>query len=201
MAMTRSMDQTYYIPEFEVDVQPYVTATPTRSACRGPSELEPSYIAETIMAHVAHVCGMDAETVRERNIPGLGLPWPKGKTLTAANGQEIAASCWTVPRMWNEIKRTADFDKRREAIRAFNKTSPHIKRGIAITSLKYAVGAGFRQALVNIISDGSIQVTHSGMESGQGIHTKVAQATAYALGKLLEDDDPDNATGRLWMTG
>ena len=62
------------------------------------------------------------------------------------------------------------------------------------------MGAGFRQALVNILADGSIQVTHSGMESGQGIHTKVAQATAFGLGKLLEDEDK-TTTGQLGVDG
>ena len=93
--------------------------------------------------------------------------------------------------MWSQLMKSADVEKRRVAVTAFNaalENRGRRKRGISCTTVKYALGAGFQAALVNVLSDGSIQITHSGVEMGQGIHTKTAQVAAWALGKILGDE-------------
>jgi abscisic-aldehyde oxidase len=187
MALSRAIEQTYYFPELEIDVLPVFTKTPSRTAMRGPSEIEASFIAETILAHASHAAQRTPDEMRELNI------FPMDK-LVNVDGTIIPESCWTVPRMWNELKKSCNYDERKSHIDTFNATHKGRKyRGIAMTTVKYAVGANYRSALVNIHSDGSIQITHSGTEMGQGINTKVAQAAAFVLQKVLASKNDQNA--------
>src|SRR5262249_51131555 len=59
------------------------------------------------------------------------------------------------------------------------------KRGISITPVRYEVSVHNRSAMVNIFGDGSVVISHSGTEMGQGINTKAAQVASHTLGKLL----------------
>jgi len=183
MALARAIEQTYYVPELDIDVFPVFTQTASRTAMRGPSEIEASFIAETIIAHAATVCGKTQDELREINF------FPEAK-LVNVDGTIIPASEWTIPRLWSELKTTSDYEARRSACSEFNaENAGRMYRGIACTVVKYAVGASYRSALVNIHSDGSIQLTHSGTEMGQGINTKVAQAAAYVLSKIIDTEE------------
>ena len=94
---------------------------------------------------------------------------------------------------WDRIYATSDFARRAEAVDAFNRANRWRKRGISLLPVKY--GIGFKQlpalntssALVNINKvDGSIVITHGGVEMGQGLHTKIAQVAARELNLPLE---------------
>lgn len=55
------------------------------------------------------------------------------------------------------------------------------KQGISLTPMRFALGLfGNFHVLVSIYqSDGSVSITHGGIEMGQGINTKAAQVCAY----------------------
>ncbi len=86
-----------------------------------------------------------------------------------------------------ELERTSDYAARRKAIAAWNAASPILKRGIALTPVKFGISftltwlnqAG---ALVHVYQDGSIHLNHGGTEMGQGLFQKVAQVTASVFG-------------------
>jgi xanthine dehydrogenase large subunit len=86
-----------------------------------------------------------------------------------------------------ELEKTADYAGRRDAIAQFNATSPWIKRGLALTPIKFGISftathlnqAG---ALVHVYTDGSVQLNHGGTEMGQGLYIKVAQVVANEFG-------------------
>ncbi len=89
------------------------------------------------------------------------------------------------------IEQTSGYRQRRTAIAAWNARSPVIKRGIAITPIKFGISftaTFFNQAgaLVHVYTDGSVQVNHGGTEMGQGLNTKVAQIVADELGVPFE---------------
>src|SRR5690606_3064020 len=72
---------------------------------------------------------------------------------------------------------------RRESIRRFNANSPILKKGLALTPVKFGISftASFLNqagALIHIYTDGSIHLNHGGTEMGQGLNTKVAQVVA-----------------------
>ena len=96
-----------------------------------------------------------------------------------------------MPAMIAELEASSDYRARRAAIRAFNATSPILKKGIALTPVMFGISftlihlnqAG---ALVHVYSDGSIQLNHGGTEMGQGLFTKVAQVVAEEFGVPLD---------------
>jgi xanthine dehydrogenase large subunit len=87
----------------------------------------------------------------------------------------------------SKLEQSAQYRRGREAVLAWNSSHPIIKRGIAITPVKFGISFTatlFNQAgaLVHVYTDGSVQVNHGGTEMGQGLHTKVAQIVADELG-------------------
>ncbi|HEX6361524.1 MAG TPA: molybdopterin cofactor-binding domain-containing protein, partial [Albitalea sp.] len=89
-----------------------------------------------------------------------------------------------------ELERTSDYRARRAAVAAFNAQSPVLKRGLALTPVKFGISFNLRHlnqaaALVHVYTDGSVLVNHGGTEMGQGLHTKVAQVVAHELGVPL----------------
>ncbi len=91
----------------------------------------------------------------------------------------------------SRLERSSNYRQRRAAIAAWNAQSPVIKRGIAITPVKFGISftaTMFNQAgaLVHVFTDGSVQVNHGGTEMGQGLNTKVAQIVADELGVPFE---------------
>ncbi|MDX3808076.1 MAG: molybdopterin-dependent oxidoreductase, partial [Bosea sp. (in: a-proteobacteria)] len=90
-----------------------------------------------------------------------------------------------------ELERRSDYQARKAAIREANKTSPVIKRGIALTPVKFGISftaTWFNQAgaLVHVYTDGTVALNHGGTEMGQGLYIKVAQVVAHAFGIGLD---------------
>src|SRR5690606_2308219 len=96
-----------------------------------------------------------------------------------------------LPEIINDLERTSDYWSRRKEIAEFNASSPVLKKGIALTPVKFGISftlihlnqAG---ALVHVYRDGSISLNHGGTEMGQGLFTKVAQVVAEEFGVALE---------------
>ena len=89
-----------------------------------------------------------------------------------------------------ELERSSDYAARRQAIAAFNAASPVLKKGLALTPLKFGISFNVVHlnqagALVHVYTDGSVLVNHGGTEMGQGLNTKVAQVVAHELGLPL----------------
>jgi xanthine dehydrogenase small subunit len=179
MSLCNACEQTYYFPNLYISTTAYKTNSAPRTAVRGPGEPEGSYIIETIMQHIASSVGLPAAQVQEANLYPVESPEKcvdlQGKPLTH----------YTVDKMWPALKQKVDFEARQKAVAKFNAENRWRKRGLAITSVKYGVGLLYVGAQVSVFGDGSVQITHGGCEIGQGLHTKVVQACAMGLGKLL----------------
>jgi xanthine dehydrogenase large subunit len=90
----------------------------------------------------------------------------------------------------DELAASSDYRARRAAIAAFNAASPVLKKGLALTPLKFGISFNVVHlnqagALVHVYTDGSVLVNHGGTEMGQGLNTKVAQVVAHELGLPL----------------
>ena len=95
-----------------------------------------------------------------------------------------------LPNLLPKLELLAQYRRRQAAVSAWNSKNRHLKRGIAITPVKFGISFTatlFNQAgaLVHVYTDGSVQVNHGGTEMGQGLHTKVAQVVADELGVPL----------------
>lgn len=90
--------------------------------------------------------------------------------------QSFVSHCkyWNMDTIWSQLKATANYDARLQAVNEFNANNKWKKKGLAIVPLRWAAGyAGDHQnSLVSIYGDGTVTVYHSGVEIGQGIDTK-----------------------------
>ena len=178
------VDNAYYIPNLVVEGRIAKTNRVSNTAYRGFGGPQGMIVVEDVVDRIARTLNLPPDVVRERN-----FYYGEGETCTTHYGQEIVDN--RLDRVWAEAKQQSDYMARRAAIAAFNETNLYQKRGLAITPVKFGISFNKVQynqagALVLIYTDGSIQVNHGGTEMGQGLHTKMIQVAAKALGVNIE---------------
>jgi xanthine dehydrogenase large subunit len=139
-------------------------------------------VIEDILGRCAPLLGIDPAELRRRNFYEEGQATPYGQPVRHIE---------RLGRAWDEVLSTSDFAQRREQIARANAENPHSKRGLAITPVKFGISfnyTSFNQAgaLVHVYKDGSVLINHGGTEMGQGLHTKMLQVAATALGLPIE---------------
>lgn len=171
-------DNAYFYPNVRLTSHPMKTNTVSNTAFRGFGGPQGVIVAERIMEEIAYATGQDPLDVRKANFYG-----PEGRDLTPYH-QTVEDNI--LERLVGELEETAAYRQRRKDILAFNATSPILKRGIALTPVKFGISftaTWYNQAgaLVHVYNDGSIHLNHGGTEMGQGLNTKVAQVVAEAF--------------------
>ncbi len=171
-------DNCYFLPDVEILSERLMTNTVSATAFRGFGGPQGMLAIERVCDAVAARLGLDPLEVRMRNLyrPGRDLT-PYGMRLE----DNIA------PQLIARLQETSLYDERRKAVAAWNAGNPVLKKGIALTPVKFGISfttthlnqAG---ALVHVYADGSIQVNHGGTEMGQGLYIKVAQIVADVFG-------------------
>src|SRR5690606_17345437 len=154
---------------------PLYTNTVSNTAFRGFGGPQGMVGAERIIEEVAFALGKDPLEIRKRNFYG-----ETDRNVTPYH-QKVEDNI--VHRIVAELEETADYAGRRRAIAEFNATSDIVKRGIALTPVKFGISftaTHFHQAgaLVHVYTDGSVHLNHGGTEMGQGLYVKVAQVVA-----------------------
>lgn len=169
-------DNCYYLPAVELRSLPLKTNTVSNTAFRGFGGPQGMVGGERVIEEIAFVLGLDPLEVRKRNFYGVG----DGRDVTPYH-QTIEDNI--VAELVSELERRCAYAERRAAIRAFNQGSRVIRKGIALTPVKFGISftlTSYNQAgaLVHVYTDGSVHLNHGGTEMGQGLHTKVAQVVA-----------------------
>src|SRR5690606_15432525 len=136
-------------------------------------------VTEAILADIARVLGRDPLDVRKANLYGI-----EERNVTH---YEMQVEDNILAPLIARLEESSRYRQRREEIARWNARSPVIKRGLALTPVKFGISftaTFFNQAgaLVHCYTDGSVQVNHGGTEMGQGLHTKVCQIVADELG-------------------
>ncbi|WP_367615114.1 xanthine dehydrogenase molybdopterin binding subunit [Rhodoplanes serenus] len=176
-------DNTYFLPAFRIDSRRVKTNTVSNTAFRGFGGPQGMLAAERVIDAVAWSLGRDPLDVRKANFYATGRDrTPYGQTVTDA---DIGLA------LVEELERTSDYRARRAAIAAFNAASPILKRGLALTPLKFGISFTLTSlnqagALVHVYQDGSVHLNHGGTEMGQGLFQKVAQIAAEEFGIGLD---------------
>ncbi len=171
-------DNAYFYPNVRLVSHPMKTNTVSNTAFRGFGGPQGVIVAERIMEEIAYATGQDPLDVRKANFYG-----GKGRDLTPYH-QEVEDNI--LDRLVGELEESADYRARRKAIIDFNATSRVLKKGIALTPVKFGISftaTWYNQAgaLMHVYNDGSIHLNHGGTEMGQGLNTKVAQVVAEAF--------------------
>jgi xanthine dehydrogenase large subunit len=175
-------DNAYFLPNVEITGRICTTHHVSHTAFRGFGGPPGMLMIEEVLDRVARHLNLPPHLVRERNFYRPGD--------TAHYGQEIK-DAERIERIWQELGVSSDIVLRLAEAERFNAAHRHTKRGLAITPVKFGISfttSFFNQAgaLVLVYKDGSVQVNHGGTEMGQGLHTKIAQIAAHALGLPLE---------------
>ena len=174
------LDNSYYIPHAKFTGIVAKTNTVSHTAFRGFGGPQGMLMIEEIIGRIALRLGIPAEEIRKKNFYG-----DSGEQNYTHYGAEVRDV--RIQRIWSDLMATSDFAKRKREIAEFNAGSKMVKRGIAITPVKFGISFTLKAynqagALVLIYQDGSVQVNHGGTEMGQGLHTKILGVAMRELG-------------------
>jgi len=179
-------DNTYYLSDVDIKASCGKTNTQSNTAFRGFGGPQGAIAIEYIVDEIARNLGRDPLDIRKLNFYGRNDE--EGRNVTQY-GQKIVDN--VIHELVAELEASSEYRQRRAAVEAFNAGSPVLKKGLALTPVKFGIAFNvthFNQAgaLVHVYTDGSVLVNHGGTEMGQGINTKVAQVVAHELGIPLE---------------
>ncbi|XP_044525600.1 aldehyde oxidase-like [Gracilinanus agilis] len=176
------LDNAYKIPNLRCRGLACKTNLPSNTAFRGFGYPQAALITESCITKVAAQSGLPPEKVRMINMY---------KEIDETHyKQEINAR--NLIKCWNECMEISSYYARKAMVEDFNKKNYWKKKGIALIPMKFPVGlgslaAGQAAALVHIYLDGSVLVTHCGIEMGQGVHTKMIQVVSRELGMPMDN--------------
>jgi xanthine dehydrogenase large subunit len=168
-------DNCYYYPNVLLQSEPLKTNTVSNTAFRGFGGPQGMVGAERIIEEIAYALGKDPLEIRKANFYG-----EEGRNVTPYH-QRVDDNI--IARLVEELEVSSGYAARRKAVLEFNAAKGVIRKGIALTPVKFGISftaTWYNQAgaLVHIYTDGSIHLNHGGTEMGQGLNTKVAQVLA-----------------------
>ncbi|WP_407315973.1 xanthine dehydrogenase molybdopterin binding subunit [Pseudomonas sp. nanlin1] len=168
-------DNAYYLGDATINGHRCKTHTASNTAYRGFGGPQGMVAIEEVMDRIARHLGLDPLAVRKANY--------YGKTERNVTHYYQTVEHNLLEEMTAELEASSDYAGRRESIRRFNAHSPILKKGLALTPVKFGISftASFLNqagALIHIYTDGSIHLNHGGTEMGQGLNVKVAQVVA-----------------------
>jgi xanthine dehydrogenase large subunit len=169
-------DNAYFLPAAHIKGHRVKTNTVSNTAFRGFGGPQGMVAIENIMDNIARVVGRDPLDVRKLNFYS-----DEGERDTTHYGQKIEQHI--IEPLVVRLEESSAYQQRRQDITQFNKNNRVLKKGIALTPLKFGISFTVQHlnqagALVHVYTDGSIQLNHGGTEMGQGLYTKVAQIVA-----------------------
>ena len=174
------LDNAYYIPAVFATGRVAKTNVTSHTAFRGFGGPQGMIVIEEIVDRIARRLGLPPEIVRERN-----LYHGTGETNRTHYREDLGDN--RVQAIWHQVMVEAKFTERRASVADWNRANPHMKRGLAVTPVKFGISFTLSQynqagAYVVIYADGSVQVNHGGTEMGQGLHTKILGIAMRELG-------------------
>jgi len=168
-------DNAYYLNEAKVTGNRCKLNTVSHTAFRGFGGPQGVMTIEMVMDDIARHLGKDPLAIRKANLYG------KNERNVTHYYQTVEHN--KLPELIDNLEQSSDYQARRQAVQAFNKQSPILKKGIALTPVKFGISFTVQHlnqagALIHIYTDGTIHLNHGGTEMGQGLFTKVAQIVA-----------------------
>ncbi|MFP3342813.1 xanthine dehydrogenase molybdopterin binding subunit [Halomonas sp. SIMBA_159] len=172
-------DNAYSLGDARVTGHRAKTHTASNTAFRGFGGPQGMMVIEAAMDDIARRVGEDPLTIRKRNF------YREGRDVTHY-GQQVDQKK-LLHTLVETLETSSDYWSRRQQIRDFNTASPVIKKGLALTPVKFGISFTAQHlnqagALLHVYTDGSIMINHGGTEMGQGLHTKICQVVARELG-------------------
>ena len=174
-------DNAYHLPAVAITGRICKTNLPPNTAFRGFGGPQGVVVIENILQEIAQTLGLDALDVRRRNLYVDGDP---DRSLTPY-GQIVRDH--VLHETFDRLEETSDYRARMKRVEAFNAESKTHVKGLALTAIKFGISFTTKflnqgNALVNVYTDGTVQVSTGGTEMGQGLNTKIKQLVADEFG-------------------
>jgi xanthine dehydrogenase large subunit len=176
-------DNSYFLPDVKVSSRRLKTNTVSNTAFRGFGGPQGMLAMERMIDALASATGRDPLDIRKANFYRPDCEHtPFGMQVEDHDVLHALVS---------QLEQSSDYRTRRAKIESFNRESPLIRRGIALTPVKFGISFTLTQmnqgaALVHVYSDGSVHLNHGGTEMGQGLFLKVAQIVAEEFGISMD---------------
>ncbi|KAF3997147.1 xanthine dehydrogenase molybdopterin binding subunit [Glaciimonas immobilis] len=175
-------DNAYYLSDVDIRAMCGKTNTQSNTAFRGFGGPQGAIAIEYILDEIARNLGRDGLDIRRINFYGRNES--EGRNVTQY-GQIVVDNI--IHELVDELEVSSAYRQRRAEINAYNASSLVLKKGLALTPVKFGIAFNVTHlnqagALVHVYTDGSVLVNHGGTEMGQGVNTKVAQVVAHELG-------------------
>ena len=178
------IDNAYFLPNIEINSYRCKTNTVSNTAFRGFGGPQGMFCIENIIENIAQKLKLEASEIRKIN-------FYKDKIKNTTHyGMKITDN--VIEDIFNKLIKKSNYKKRKAEINNFNKKNKVLKKGIAITPVKFGISFTTTHlnqggALVHIYTDGSIHLNHGGIEMGQGLMTKLALVTSNEFGLNYEN--------------
>ncbi|MDP8231553.1 MAG: molybdopterin-dependent oxidoreductase, partial [Candidatus Zophobacter franzmannii] len=174
-------DHAYHIPNARFVGYPCRTNLAPNTAFRGFGAPQGIISIEYALDIAAAKLGIDPIEIRRQNCYQKNQMTPYGMEVFEPVGIE----------MFDELKKLTEYEQLKTKVENFNLMHKYKKQGIGVVPGKFGISftAGFLNqgsSLIWIYADGTISVSHGGIEMGQQVNTKVAQIVAETLGVKLE---------------
>ena len=172
-------DNAYHLPHIMIESHRLRTHTQSATAFRGFGGPQGVIGIERVMDHIAHYLHEDPLSVRKTNF------YDRSGTQTTPYHMPVEDN--PIAELVAHLEQSADYENRRAQITKWNQVNPILKRGIALTPVKFGISFTLTHlnqagALVHLYQDGTIALNHGGTEMGQGLFLKVAQVVAHEFG-------------------
>jgi xanthine dehydrogenase large subunit len=176
-------DNCYYLDHAHIVSYRCKTHTVSNTAFRGFGGPQGMMGIECVVDDIARHLGLDPLLVRQRNFYGT-----VDRNVTPYH---MTVEDNVIADIVGELAGTAEYARRRSEITTFNAENAWIKRGLALTPVKFGISFTLTHmnqagALVHVYTDGSVMLNHGGTEMGQGLYTKVAQVVATEFGLSVD---------------
>ena len=178
------IDNAYFLPNIEINSYRCKTNTVSNTAFRGFGGPQGMFCIENIIENIAQKLNREASEIRKIN-------FYKDKIKNTTHyGMRITDN--VIEDIFNKLIKKSNYKKRKAEIDNFNKKNKVLKKGIAITPVKFGISFTTTHlnqggALVHIYTDGSIHLNHGGIEMGQGLMTKLALVASNEFGLNYEN--------------
>ncbi|XP_076806780.1 uncharacterized protein LOC143450217 isoform X1 [Clavelina lepadiformis] len=175
----RAADSAYFCPNQLYKCYACKTNIPAPTWCRAPGSLQLNALGDIMMEHVASYLGQDPIGMKFANLFKNGQITLQGNLVTHCQ----------IRNLYQNLMESCGIRSRQETVKSFNEKNRWKKRGLSVSPSKFNVKLTWQKyaVLVSIYAfDGSVVISHGGIECGQGINTKVAQVAACKLGVPLE---------------
>ncbi len=181
-------DNAYALPAVRIESHRLRTNTQSATAFRGFGGPQGMLGIERVMDHIAHALGQDPLQIRQRNYYAPATAPDEARQHTPY-GQRV--DDFILHEMTDSLIQQAEYARRRAEIAAFNAANPVLRRGMAVSPVKFGISFTLTHlnqagALVHVYQDGSVMLNHGGTEMGQGLFQKVAQVAASRFGLPME---------------